>query len=80
MREKIKKFIEANLIRYDQDRKFTDDDNIFSKGYVSSLFAMKLLNYLEAEFNISINTDEMQLQNFSSVNNIVSFVEKKLNA
>lgn len=77
-REKIRRFIEDNLIVFDEDANFTDEDNIFQRGVVNSLFAMKLLTYIESEFNISVSNDEIEISNFSSVNNIVSFVERKI--
>ena len=77
-RENIRKFIEDNLIVFDEDASFTDEDNIFQRGVVNSLFAMKLLTYIESEFNISVSNDEIEISNFSSVNNIVNFIERKI--
>lgn len=78
--EKIRKFIQANLLVLEEDTELSDVDNIFQLGYVNSLFAMKLLNYVEKEFNIKIENEEMEIRNFSSVNNISNLVSKKLGA
>lgn len=75
---KIRKFIEANLIVFEDEAIFTDSDNIFQMGYVNSLFAMKLLSYVESEFDIMVENDEMDIKNFSSVNNIIQLIDKKL--
>lgn len=75
---KIRRFIETNLIVFEDEAAFSDADNIFQMGYVNSLFAMKLLNYVEHEFRIEIENEEMDIVNFSSVNNIVMLIEKKL--
>lgn len=79
-KEKVKAFIEENLIKYDDETSFSDEDNIFTMGFVNSLFAMKLLNYIESEFSITVESDEMELSNFSSVNNIDSFLNRKVDA
>ncbi|MGB3463919.1 MAG: phosphopantetheine-binding protein [Cyclobacteriaceae bacterium] len=76
-REKIRKFIESNLIIFDEDIEIGDEDNIFKMGYVNSLFAMKLLKYVEKEFDIIVENDEVDINNFSSVENIVRLVDKK---
>ncbi|NOU17164.1 MAG: acyl carrier protein [Bacteroidales bacterium] len=76
IKTKIRNFIKANLIIFDDDVEFTDSDNIFEMGFVNSLFAMKLLNYIETEFKISIDNSEMEISNFSSVNNIERLIEK----
>lgn len=79
LKEKIRSFISDNLIVADPnvDRTFTDEDNIFKMGFVNSLFAMKLLNYVENEFDILVDNEDINITNFSSVENIVRLVENK---
>ncbi|GIN99876.1 acyl carrier protein [Brevibacillus laterosporus] len=79
-REKIRHFIEKNLVIFDDHVEFSDEDNIFELGFVNSLFAMKMLTFVEEEFNITIDNDELDLINFSSVSNIVRLIEKKVGA
>jgi acyl carrier protein len=45
---------------------------------MSTLFAIKLLNFVEKEFNIIVENDEMDISNFSSISSIVQLVEKKI--
>jgi len=77
MKEKIRNFILSNLMVFDDDVELSDADNIFQLGYVNSLFAMKLLNFVENEFGISVSNEDMDVRNFSSVNNIVRLVQAK---
>ncbi|MFH9296594.1 acyl carrier protein [Streptomyces sp. NPDC017520] len=51
-----------------------DDDNIFEKGFVTSVFAMQLLDHLETTFGVEIPDDCITLQNFSSVNRMAAMV------
>ena len=74
----IRDFIKSNLIVFDEEADFTDDDNIFKMGFVNSLFAMKLLEYVERTFEITISDDDMDLTNFSSVNRIADLIDKKV--
>ncbi|MEC2764884.1 phosphopantetheine-binding protein, partial [Bacillus cereus] len=55
------------------------DDNIFEKGYVNSLFAMQMLNFIETEFDIVVDNDELDIINFSTINNMVDLINKKKN-
>jgi len=75
--EKIKLFVSNNLTISDA-REIGNDDDIFELGFVNSMFAMKLLTYVESEFSIRVEIDEMELSNFSTLDNIVNFVSKKL--
>ena len=55
-----------------------DDDNIFESGLVNSLFAMQLVSFIEEEFEISIENEELDLDNFKDVNSIAALVSSKL--
>jgi len=77
MRETIRAMVESNLNIFDSDVQFGDDDNIFRKGFVDSLFAVQLIAYLEQEFGIKVGNKDLDINNFHSVNKMVSFVERK---
>lgn len=73
----IREYINNNLIIFDDQKTFLDSDNIFQKGFVNSLFAMKLLNFVETQFSIKFDDEDMQLSNFSSIDNIKKLITKK---
>jgi methoxymalonate biosynthesis acyl carrier protein len=77
LKEKIRKFIEDNLVVFEDEADFSDTDNIFEMGFVNSLFAMKLVSYIEQEFSIEVDNDDLEISNFSSVDRIVGYVENK---
>lgn len=72
--KKIREFIEPNLLELDDDVNFSDSDNIFEMGIVNSLFAMKLITYIEKEFNITVDFEELEIEDICSVNNIHNFI------
>jgi acyl carrier protein len=73
--EVLREFIRNNLVT-DEVEDFTDDVNVFERGFVNSLFAMKLLSFIEGTFNIDIDTEDIDIVNFSSVENMVKLIEK----
>jgi len=75
--KKIRDFINENLIVFDDDAEFTDSDNIFALGFVNSLFAMKLVSYVENNFNIKVANEDLRIENFNSVDNIAAFINSK---
>ena len=77
MRDKIRYMIESNLNIFSEEVEFSDEDNIFRKGFVDSLFAVQLIGYLEEEFGIRVDNDDLDINNFHSVDKIVGFVERK---
>ncbi|MFB6366791.1 acyl carrier protein [Paenibacillus elgii] len=76
IKEKIRGFIENNMVVFEDETAFTDDDHLFQMGFVDSLFAMKLLTYIEQEFGITVDNDDLDIANFSTVNRIVNLIDK----
>ena len=75
--EIIRQFLLLNLLAFDEDLTIEDDENIFESGFVDSSFAMQLIAFVEEEFKITITDDDLDLANFSTINQIVQFVERK---
>lgn len=53
------------------------DENLFVSGIVNSLFAMQLVLFVEKEFGIQVANEDLDLENFKSLNAITAFVESK---
>jgi acyl carrier protein len=75
--EKIREFISKNLAVYDDGAAFSDDDNIFALGFVDSPFAIQLICFIEEEFQIKVADDDLDIENFTTVNRVVEFVRGK---
>jgi acyl carrier protein len=73
-RQRIKAFLSKHIKATD----ISDEANLFEQKLVNSLFAMQLVTFLEKEFELVIENEELNLENFKSVNAIVAFVERKL--
>ena len=77
LKEKIRKFIVNNLVVFEDEAEFEDSDNIFEMGFVNSLFAMKMVNYIENDIGIELSNDDLDISNFNSVERIVEFINSK---
>jgi acyl carrier protein len=55
----------------------TDRDDIFALGFVNSLFAMQLVMFIEKEFGITVEDEDLDIQNFNTVEAIANLVERK---
>jgi acyl carrier protein len=53
------------------------DDDIFQMGFVNSLFAMQIILFVESEFGITVENEDMEIANFNTVNALVQFVRAK---
>jgi acyl carrier protein len=53
------------------------DDDIFASGFVNSLLAMQLVTFVEKEFGITVENDDLDIDNFRTINSIACLVERK---
>lgn len=70
--------IRAFLSRFFKNRELGDDDDIFAMGFVNSLLALQLVNFLQKEFEIVIDDEDLDLDNFRSINSMNALVERKI--
>ena len=63
--------------RYLRDTDFDDATDLITSGLVNSLLAMQLVLYLEEEYKIVVNNDDLNIRNFNSIRNIADFVMRK---
>ncbi len=77
MNKDIRSLIKSNMAVFDDEAVFSDDDNIFKLGFVNSMFAMKIVNFIEQQYQIEVSDEDLDIKNFSSVNKIASFVKSK---
>jgi methoxymalonate biosynthesis acyl carrier protein len=54
-----------------------DDQDIFALGFVNSLFAMQLVLFIESEFHFSIEDNDLDIDNFRTLNAMCTLIERK---
>jgi acyl carrier protein len=54
-----------------------DDDDLFESGVVNSLFAVQLMTFVEKKFAIEVAEEDLELENFRSLNATTGFVMRK---
>lgn len=76
IKDKIREYILEST--FDDVEKITDETLIFEEGVLDSMGLLFLIEFLQEEFNITTNDDELVVDNFQSINSIVAFMESKL--
>jgi len=56
---------------------FGDDESLLEAGVIDSVSMIELIEFLEKEFDVTIDEDDMTPENFDSVNSIAHCVEQK---
>jgi acyl carrier protein len=70
---KIKEF----LSRFFKSHDLKPEEDIFALGFVNSLLAMQLVAFVEKEFGIKVEDEDLDLDNFRSIGAISRLVAKK---
>ena len=73
IKEAVRNFILSSISIANLD----DDDNLFESGIVNSLFAVQLMTFIEKTFSIEVGMDDLDIENFKSLNATAAFVVKK---
>jgi acyl carrier protein len=73
----IKETVRGFILRSITITKLDDDDNLFESGIVNSLFAVQLMTFIEKTFSIEVGMDDLDVENFKSINATTAFVVKK---
>jgi len=71
---KIKKF----LSRFFANHELQADEDIFALGFVNSMFAMQLVLFIEQEFQIIIENEDLEFDNFRTINNMAVLIKQKI--
>jgi acyl carrier protein len=65
------------LSRFFRNHDLRDDEDIFALGFVNSLLAMQLVTFVENEFHITVESDDLDIDNFRTINSIAGLIERK---
>ena len=78
MKDKIRTFIIENFL-FGQDDGLKDDSSFLDEGIIDSTGILELVNFLEEEFSVTVDDEELIPENLDSISNVVGYLEKKLN-
>jgi len=77
-RDEIRSRVRARIDPRLGERTLFDSDDMFALGYVNSLFALQLARFIEKEFGLRLGPEDMDFDNFRTVNGIINMVSNKV--
>jgi acyl carrier protein len=75
--QNIRNYILENYLFTDNQSALDNGDSFLDKGILDSTGILEVIYFLEEQFNIKIEDEEMIPENLDSINNILAFVERK---
>jgi acyl carrier protein len=74
---KIRNYILENFLFTDDQSMLSNDDSFLDKGIIDSTGVLEIIGFLQEEFGVQVEDDEMIADNLDSVNNLVNYIETK---
>ena len=76
-KKRIKDFIVENFL-YGSDADLKDDTSFLEEGIIDSTGVLELVEFLEEEFEISVDDEELIPENLDSINNVAAYLQRKM--
>jgi len=74
---RIKMFIVENFL-FGNAEGLMDDTSFLEDGIIDSTGVLELVNFLEEEFSIKVEDEELVPENLDSINNLSAYLQKKI--
>ena len=79
IKEKVREYVRDNAA-VSEGIELNDEALIFEEGLFDSMGFMALISFLDEEFDIQPEDNELIVENFESINAIVNYLSEKLSA
>jgi len=76
IRNKIRAFIVENFL-FGKDEGLDDESSFLDEGIIDSTGILELVSFMEEEFHIKVEDEELIPENLDSIKNVVAYLEKK---
>jgi len=76
-KESIRAYIANNFLFSDRGYPYPDDASFLKEGIVDSMNVLELVMFVEQNFGIKVDDQEIVPENFDSITQLATFVESK---
>jgi len=80
IQDEIQQFILNEFLPGEDPSELTEETPLITGGILDSISTLKLVNFLEEHFKVTIEAHEAGVDNLDSVGQIVRLIEEKKNA
>lgn len=78
LEETIRNFVIETFIFDDSGEKLDNTQSFLETGVIDSTGMLELVSFIEEEFNLKMDDEDLIPDNLDSVNNVVNYINKKL--
>ena len=78
IRKELKDFITEVFFVGDNNGSLIDSESFMQAGIIDSTGVLELASFIEQQYSFTIEDDEMTPGNLDSINNLVTFISRKI--
>lgn len=78
VRERIRGFITETFMFRAGGRAIGDAESLLKAGVLDSVGVLVLVSFIEETFEVKVDDDEVEPDNFASIDSLTAYVERKL--
>jgi acyl carrier protein len=76
-KQTIREFVVENFL-FGEANGLKDETSFLEEGIIDSTGILELVTYLEDEFSITVEDEELIPENLDSISNVASYLERKM--
>ncbi|WP_072377961.1 acyl carrier protein [Hyphomicrobium sp. NDB2Meth4] len=80
LKQAVREFVETSFLFREGRDGLGDDESLLGAGLIDSTGILELVSYLESEFGIVVNDEEIVPENLDSIGLITAYVARKQSA
>ena len=80
MEQQLIEYISREFLGDGSDQRVAADDDLLTSGLVDSLGVMRLVGFIESDLGVSVPPQDVTIENFGSINAIVSYLQSRTSA
>ena len=78
IKAELKNFIIGHYLLGSEKAKLSDDDSFLDRGIIDSIGVIELASFIQNNYRIKIGVAEIVPANMDTINNLTSFIVKKI--
>lgn len=77
IKEELRQYILSEFLPGEKASNLQDDTPLRTSGILDSVSTLKVVNFVEEHYGITVEAYEASMENFDSINSIAAFVQSK---
>ena len=74
----IKEYVAKDLLFSDNGFEYSNDDSFLEEGIIDSTGVLELVLFVEEEFGIAVEDQDVTRENFDSINELANYIRQRL--